>query len=61
MKLFANIFGRNIYVRFKFSSERSSHGLCAREHARSLYIRGKIVDDLFSQVLAFSSCAAECI
>src|SRR6218665_1942074 len=24
-------------------------------------LRGNIVDDLFSQVLAFSSCAAECI
>src|SRR6218665_2869321 len=30
--------------------------VCARAQ-----LRGNIVDDLFSQVLAFSSCAAECI
>src|SRR6218665_3613489 len=28
-----NIFGRNIYVRSKFSCVRSSHDLCARTHA----------------------------
>ena len=59
MKLCANILGRNIHVRFKFSCVRSSHGLCAR--AQCAQLRGNIVDDLFSQVLAFRSCAAECI
>jgi len=36
MKLCANILGRNIYVRFKFSCVRPSHGLCVRAHAHSL-------------------------
>src|SRR6218665_3615872 len=36
MKLCANILGRNIYVRLKFSSVRSSHGLCASANAHSL-------------------------
>src|SRR6218665_2653695 len=61
MKLCANILGRNIHVRFKFSCVGSSHGLCARACAQ---LRGNIniiVDDLFSQVLAFRSSAAECI
>jgi len=59
LNICANIIGRNIYVRFKFSCVRSSHGLCAR--AQCAQLRGNIVDDLFSQVLAFRSCAAECI
>src|SRR6218665_3902612 len=33
MRLCANILGRNIYVRFKFSSVRSSHNLCAHAHS----------------------------
>ena len=33
MRLCANILGRNIYVRFKFSSMRSSHDLCAHAHS----------------------------
>src|SRR6218665_303961 len=33
--------------------------VCAR--TRALQLRGNIVDDLFSQVLAFRSCAPECI
>jgi len=45
-------------VRFKFSCVRSSRGLCARARVQ---VRGNIVDDLFSQVLAFRSFAAECI
>ena len=31
-----NSFGRNIYVRSKFSCVRSFHGLCARHNAHSL-------------------------
>ena len=45
-------------MRFKFSSVRSSQGLCVRARAQ---LRGNIVDDLFSQVLAFRYCAADCI
>ena len=37
---------------------------CVRASTRTAYIgpiRGKIVDDLFSQALALRSCATECI
>ena len=53
MKLCANVLGRNIYVRFKFSCMRSSHGLCARARAQ---LKGNIVNDLFSQVLVPFLC-----
>ena len=36
MKYVQNIFERDICVRSKFSSVRSSHGLCARAHMHSL-------------------------
>ena len=45
-----NIFGRNIYVRSKFSCVRSSHGLCVRTHAHSLegtlFVRLLVPDSL---------------
>ena len=36
LNICANIIGRNIYVRFKFSCVRSSHGLCVCARAHSL-------------------------
>jgi len=49
-----HIFGRNIYVRFKFSCVRPSHGLCA-----CAQLRGNIAQDLENGTVYRSGSASQ--
>ena len=50
------VFGRNIYVRSKFSCVRSSHDLCAHAHAHSLEGRTLVVTQHLFNWMTDISC-----